>query len=887
MLNKRIYIKIIAVIAIIGFVLLTANVLRIRVNDSNAAVVSQVVYSDTFDSKEGALSNKWSPFGGGGLKVDYNAMRFNSENYVWAGHVINGKYKLEYDKIDSSCTVEFVIDKIDEGGQWIAFSFGTEDVTYEFPYSSGAIVFYQSGSNLFRSLNGALANVDGNDYVRPFKIFYGEKVKVLINFEKASEDKNYYISAQCISYQSGEVLSSHSYGLVRISDGYFGFNSASMKVDLFEFNVYEDENESAVFSDNFTNSAISFSNNVVENPTWYASNSWDETKLIAGTIGKLDISKVGGGVVYSDPIKEQEGNQLYLLYTLSADFYVDEMINADSGFIIGGDENGNNGTFVGLRKTQFKPQIVCYKVTNNTEVKNGLDSFSNSIISIRVKVFSNDSIEVAIQGNKYEFSIDKVSGYFGFITYAYGSGENKGAYVDNFEYSDNQYVNRATDDAKINFEDTIGTEIMETTVYDYYCPSNMWYKGNSVSMPIIVGENGYLIFTNSGDFDCFAPKKKYTDYIVRFDVTFDTVKNGSTFGIEVGKSDITESFSNSISIGFQKQGDETFYFGNKCLSVEGKSAAPIHSQQGGSENIFIKNETYNFMAIVNNGTIKLYIKHSSEDKSVLAYERARFTDIPTDGYVAMFAYNVSLRMDNFSVTNLDYEYFSEEVKEKEKSFRYDFSKGTNINDFSLISGGTYKKDKTLEIVRGIEGISTAKKYGGNITRIRFNDIEAGATYSHGNIVVKVDEANGRIIVSDGITDNIVKLESDFVYKNTLLQIEETLGKVSISFVSGDKSVAAITGNIYEFDVVNTLEESEVIVSSPYIATIKELSVFNLDTDVSIDSKVYVPQNVRLEKKSIQEEKGCSSSINDGLLVFLVLGIIGGAIMTIKRRGLNE
>ena len=92
----------------------------------------------------------------------------------------------------------------------------------------------------------------------------------------------------------------------------------------------------------------------------------------------------------------------------------------------------------------------------------------------------------------------------------------------------------------------------------------------------------------------------------------------------------------------------------------------------------------------------------------------------------------------------------------------------------------------------------------------------------------------------------------------------------------------ISGNLGK-----NLEENEVIVSSPYIATIKELSVFNLDTDVSIDSKVYVPQNVRVEKKSIQEEKGCSSSINDGLLVFLVLGIIGGAIMTIKRRRLNE
>ena len=888
MSNTKKHVTILAIIAIIGFVFATVGFIFNRADKADAAVVGQVVYTDIFDSEDGKLSDSWQAFGGAKVKSDYNAMRFNSSNYEWGAHVVNVKYKIDYEEITTSFTVEFSLKQIEEGGAWFAFSYGVENVLYGFPYSSGALIFYTSGSNLFKSTNGALANSDGSGYIRNFRIFHGKKVKVALTFNKVAAKEGYYnLSATCKDAQTEDLLSSHVYGEVQIANGYFGFNTSGMKVDIFDFNVYHDGNSQPVYSDDFTNSTVSYALESAENPTWYASSMWNHSNLIVGVIGKLDITVVNSGVTYVKAEEKPENNQLYLLYTLSADFYVENMANADSGFIIGADANGNGGTFIGLRKTTSKSRVVCYAEGKESEAQFGEENYSDEVIGVRLKVFCDNTAEITVGGTTYAFSVDNVDGYFGLKTLVCGTGEHIGAFVDNFECSDNQYVVRTNGDAKVNFEDTTETEVAGQMVTDYYCSSKNWHMGGNVSLPFIIGNNGYLIFSNAGDYDCFGPKQKYTDYIVRFDVTFDMVRNGSMFGIEVGKTDVSENRPNSVYVGFQKQGDDTYYICNKCLSADGRASDTITTPLGAPENVFVKDATYNFMAVVSNGTVKLYLKKASEDESVLAYERARFTDISTDGYVTMFAYEVSLKMDNFSVTNLDYEYFSDGYDGGEylQTFRYDFSKGQGANDFAAVSGGTFTKDNTIELLRGKEGVSTTGKVGANVTRIRFADVEMGATYKHGNIEVKMDEAKGKIIVTDGVTEHAVNLGSAFNYKNSVMQIEETLGKVAVSFVSGDKPIAAISGNAYEFEVENDLTPAKINISSQYIASIKELSVFNLDTNVKIDSSVYVPQNARTEKKAIQD-KGCSSAVGGELYAFLTLTTLAGAIMMIKRRQRN-
>jgi acetone carboxylase gamma subunit len=320
------------------------------------------------------------------------------------------------------------------------------------------------------------------------------------------------VNVACYDAADGQLITSRDFCSLRIEDGFFGFNSARFRVDLFEFNIYEDGKATPVFAEDFSDPALSYALDSIDNPVWYASSTWNKSNLIAGNIGRLDISKPSSGVVYTQPVERQDSNQLYLLYTLGADFYVDEMEYADSGFIIGADENGNGGTFVGVRKTTDNVWAVSYGVGNEADATVCEDYISSSVVTLRAKVFYDNSVELTVGGHKYVFSAEQSAGYFGFKTFAYGSGECVGAYVDNFEYSANEYVKRTADDASVNFNDTIGTEIMGMTVYDYYCPTNAWYKASGLSLPIVVGQDGYLIFSNAGDYQCFAPKKKYNNF---------------------------------------------------------------------------------------------------------------------------------------------------------------------------------------------------------------------------------------------------------------------------------------------------------------------------------------------------------------------------------------
>ena len=876
----RIVIKRIIVLAIIAFSCFALAAATYNSTNVSAAVVGGVVYSDSFDSTDGSISADWITFGGAGIKTDYTAMRLNSDKYEWGSHVVNGKYRLVYDEIETSCTVEFSVNKLNEGGSWFAFSYGTENPTFEFPYASGAVIFYSANyANVFKSVNGVLSD-DTTRY--DLAIFQDYNVKVSVRFVKDNgENNSYYISVKCYNADTEEMISHSECGKVLINDGYFGFNTHTMQIDLFGFNIYENDSADPVFSDDFSDSAVSYADSVVSEtePVWFATNSWNVTNLIVGNIGRLDISQAGSGVLYKTPADNVDQSGLNELYTVYAELHTDEMENADSGFIIGADINGEGGAFIGVRKTDSLYKVLFRKGNDETCYESDL---STPFVSITVKAYYDNTAEATVNGVTYYFELDSVDGYFGFKTY--GESGSKGAYADNFAYYRYEYVDRRSPDAKVNFQDT-----MEGS---YYYSTKYWYAGDGTGLiPLPPSEvpDSYMIFTYAGEFSCFAPKTRYTDYIVRFDITFKRVELGSTVGIEVGKSTVAESASNSVFVGYRhgkwENQDATYYVGNKCETSDGYSSGVIYSPNGTPENIFVKGETYTFMAIVNNGTIRLFVKNAAEEDYVLAYERARFVNVPTDGYVAMFVSQADVNMDNFSLINLDFEYFSDDYDGDEnlQTFRYDFTAGT---DFSAISGGAFNKDKTLRIIRGTEGVSTGGKVGSNVTRIKFADIEAGAVYRHGNVEVSIDVPNGRIIVSDGDSEKTVRLGGDFVYAGAMLQVEETLGNLLLSFVSGDKPLAAITNNVYEFKINNDLTAEKIYITSPYIAVIKELSVFNLDTNVTIGSADYVQQNVRTVKKSIQEGGGCSGSTGGGFYALLAAGTLAGVFMMIKRRQRN-
>lgn len=66
-----------------------------------------------------------------------------------------------------------------------------------------------------------------------------------------------------------------------------------------------------------------------------------------------------------------------------------------------------------------------------------------------------------------------------------------------------------------------------------------------------------------------------------------------------------------------------------------------------------KYKTYNILFIVRNRSVEVYYKEKNQDISVLGILRAKYVDVNTYGYVAVFGANgVSFEISDFKLTNL-------------------------------------------------------------------------------------------------------------------------------------------------------------------------------------------------------------------------------------------
>ncbi len=864
-----------------------------NVKKANAAVVSSVGFNDTFDTKDGELSEKWINVGGASLKEDYTALRFTHDFFDWGAHVVNAGYKLEADNFTSTVTYEFTFSRLNpERSQWFGVSMGTPDFSYIFPFASAAVVFTDVGSQLMLEANGALAETGIND---PLTMFTGvEKTKVQFVLDKTAEYRVYNLTVNVIANGSTK---SRTYNNVRINDGYFGFNSARMNMDIFEVAVYEDGNEEPAFYDDFSNSSSCFvKNGDPADAIWHLTNNWDVDDVIIGKIGKLDLTKVDSGVLYNTPFEKQtNNNDLNLLYTLSANFYTSGMNNADTGFVIGSNDKGEGGSFVGFRKSGLKTSLVSYALDDKENVTAIADINSNSVL-LTIKIY-NEYIEIIANGNTYVGKIDELNGYFGIFSF----GEGKGALVDVFSYNYKTFINRENPDSKVSFNDTIGRIIADEKYYDFYLSTKKWYAYEyGIRLPLYTEkskDNGYLIFQNSSDLTCFGPKVRYNDFIVRFDLTFKEIYEGSFFGITFAKSLVSESASNSMYIGIQNiQG--TKYISNRCLSTEGLSAGIVKTPNGAEENIFENETKINVMFVVNNGIATMHFKRADEAESVLAFPRATFVDLDTDGYVTLFAVSMNFYLDNFSVVNLDKNYFTDEYNGDEnlETIRYDFSK---IKDAKGIKNAGAISSGAMNISNGIE---TEGKVGANITRFKTKYFYGALSFVHGNTTITIDSDNLEITAEANGKKTTQKLPADFKFDGAVFEIEELYKTAKISFVSGDAPYMEITNkeNSFVVDTDVVVNDSIKFECSRNIF-LSTLSIFNLDTKVTIPFGEVVLTPVRVVREAIQdngktpgddpkdeptkddeeESSGCSLSVEAPL--FLIPTLLGVAVALIIKR----
>ena len=855
----------------------------LKVNKANAAVVESVGYKDTFDSSEYTLSDSFKKIGNAKLKEDYTALRIKTDSYEWGAHIVNNQFKMNYDDINvgDSYVLELTVNVFD-AGSWFSLSFGTIDPLYEFPHASGAFIFMNNFTELFvQQSNGAL-NTSGKNC--DVNLFGGEPKDVTVIFTKTEESHIYDLK-----------LNNRSLGEVYIFDGYFGFNSCTTSFDVtrFEISTLKGETKTLIFDDDFTSSSILYSSTGSSDAAWNASVHWDKNSALIGYISKLDLREDGSGIIYVNPFTKSTNEDLDVIYELSADFYTEEMENADCGFIIGADEDGNGGVFAGITNDGFS----CYlKVGSEIKEMN----FVNTM-HLTLSVYADGRIVLSDGTIHVEAYSEKVEGYFGIKTVA----ENGvGAVVDEFAYNVYSYIDRKNDDVKTNFNDTTTKIMFNEEVPDFYLPSKYWHLGTGVKLPLYTSktkENGYLKLSNASEFTCFGGKTKYTDFIVRFDVKMtDNIQSGNLIGIQFAKKQLSESSTNSTFIAFQcinlNGNYTTCYLSNKCVSTRGDNNGIIENL----DNIFIADKVYNFMFIVKDGTATMHVKAEDEDESVLAIPRATFTNLDTDGYVAMFANGgIYLTLDNYSVTNLDYHYFDNTYTSGEdnalQTIRYDFS---TITDISAFTETPTIKNKKLKISNESE-LETKDKVGSSIIRFNIAKLDEDLSFNHGDIKITMDRLDNSVkVFICGVEKKKIELPNGFEFDNSFIEIEEINNKLVVSYVSGNGHLMALNNNSFEIELDKTIARNSIsfTTESDFGAYLGSLSVFNLDSNVQISTGEYTLEDVRKVREPIQgddwaknnnnnsttDKAGCSGQISNIAIICPILMSLA-SVLIIKRK----
>ena len=380
----------------------------------------------------------------------------------------------------------------------------------------------------------------------------------------------------------------------------------------------------------------------------------------------------------------------------------------------------------------------------------------------------------------------------------------------------------------------------------------------------------------------------------------DNIQSGNLIGIQFAKKQLSESSTNSTFIAFQcinlNGNYTTCYLSNKCVSTRGDNNGIIENL----DNIFIADKVYNFMFIVKDGTATMHVKAEDEDESVLAIPRATFTNLDTDGYVAMFANGgIYLTLDNYSVTNLDYHYFDNTYTSGEdnalQTIRYDFS---TIKDVSAFTETPTMKNGKLKISNENK-VETKDKVGSSIIRFNIAKLDEDLSFNHGDIKITIDRLDNSVkVFICGVEKKKIELPNGFEFDNSFIEIEEINNKLVVSYVSGNGHLMALNNNSFEIELDKTIARNSIsfTTESDFGAYLGSLSVFNLDSNVQISTGEYTLEDVRKVRDPIQgddwaknnnnnsttDKAGCSGQISNIAIICPILMSLA-SVLIIKRK----
>ncbi len=855
---------------------LTMSIGAVNLRTAKAAVAEQTVYTDDFNSAD--LNDVWTATDAN-IVSEYSSMRVQPTEYSWPAHILCQAYRLSGD-----CRLEVKTQRLPSDGEaWYALSFGSPSATTSiFEKASGAFIFANGITQVFR--NGA-----DTQKVLAYSPFSIDVATIILNFsqrQSGSYDIQYTI-------QDGDVVvGTSTIEDFEVQDGYFGFNTYGVDFDVLSFDVYE--NDVKVYADDFSASKMSYNDNVVKNAEWVALTPFTTETASIAPVGQLDVSKIGASVVYNDAFVKKSA-EVSTLYEMSAAFdFSSATVGTATGFELARSSVETNGVFVGITRG-FTGYELLLSDGESMDKKTLESNPADGIFNMSVVARYDNTLVVTVNEQEESFSVSATEGYWGITCSEKYASSGKGALVDDFSFQRTIYTENSVADMGMNFEGTREFEDEDGKYYNFYVPAKDWYLGSNVRLANYdFAESGYALFGNAGTDSSFGPKTKFSDCIVRFDVTmvgsdyyydnpdeYFNTPNGlgacdaECFGLQFGSDSFKNLYTNAQSLGIATYNGKSIYYTTNCtrtINVDNEIVYIPNSEHTPSNeyDLFKKSATYNFMYIIKDGTVTMHFKEASEPESVLGIVRERVTGVKTNGYVGVYGANgVDFRLDNFSVTNLDRSLTSSTYAGGEdlQTLRVDLSKGDTLSAFQ-------QTNNTL---------TTKGVVGSHIARFTLGDV-SGLTYVQGNLNIVFTE-NGAT-VSDGIKTEEIVFDMPLLYNGATVEIYRIADEIRLAFANAGVPLSSLDENIYVVKGLQYADRENIKIATDGRIALSKIALFNLDSNTTIDARNFDAvtdiMEPWVERENIQgkdmnahssEDRGCKSTIGMPIAALCFLPLV--------------
>ncbi len=874
---------------------------RLNTDVASAEVTTVTDYTDSFTDK--TLSKEWTVLGQTDsdaeiVDVAYNAMIFAADFNTYQTQVCYKEYEMT-----GPCKVEFTTLSESFSSGWMAFSVGSPSPSIGMPYACAAFIMAPTYTHIF-ARDGQFIAVQ-EEYMQVFspvmEKYEGELIKTTFDFQETDVD-DYYDVVYTVETMDGEQIGSYVYQDVFITSGYFGLNANYCRLGVVSFKIFEGDEEKV---------DVDMSNTAIRYPTtgslaseWVAATEFDSTTLKMGVIASLDVSKAGTSVVYNTQYTRPLTTELEELYSLSADVNTSDMgVGVATGFEIGKATAETQGTFVGLTKDDGGTYyLVAFDGLNQKKV--AVDAVAVDGATMQLVTYYDNTATLTLGNTSLSFRCDTVEGYFALTTadfYDCFEGQN-GAKLDNFVYTLNSYQNVQSKDLGINFEGTKTTyyEAIDAEATDYYIHKKDWRIADDVIVPMYFGEvdNNTVTFSGLNYSSYFGPTAKYTNFIVRFDISFfDDVDAISQpiIGLQYGMEDTDATVAESYFLGVQSFIQKTYVVSQSAKLTTGAGVVPLCSDPYGvnHENIFKKNTTYNVMYVAQNGSVKLYLKEDSQADSMFEILRAEVRDVNTQGYLQVYAMNnAQFDLDNFSVVNLDYNMLSTEYEGNGyEVLRSDFSMGDTLEGFTLQNA---KYEDTSLLIKEGGYILSDETIKNNIFRFKTKATTGDVVVEHGELKITVSASGDNIFIVHNKKIREFALDEKIDFEGAVFEIYKMGNSLMISYVNGDQPVSCIKNYQYEIVADNLFEDEIKLYADGGDLEIYSLALFDLKPTRTIATRNYDAAIDYVDpwtvKTSIQElngesteESGCGSSVASGMVILPITCAFVGTFVLRRRK----